>query len=89
MRPVKPVDLSLQRSGKWWVRSGGNQVGRDRAEEPSSGMVLDGSVRFRNTFPQPALEAQMLSYGARIGYGILHSVLRWTRGREVSVVEFE
>ena len=75
MRPVKLLDLSLQRSGKWWVRSGGNRVGRDRAEKPSSSMVLDGPVRFGNTFPQPALEAQMPSYGAGIGYGILNSVM--------------
>ena len=89
MRPVKLLDLSLQRSGKWWVRSGGNQVGRDRAEEPSSSMVLDELVRFGNRFPQLALKAQMPSYGAGIGQGVLHSVLRWTGGGEVSVVEFE
>ena len=83
------MDLTLRRFGKRWVRSGGNGAGQDCAGEPSSDVVLDKLVHFGNCFPQPALEAQMLSYGARIGYGILHSVLRWTRGREVSVVEFE
>ena len=52
-------------------------------------VVLDGPVHFENRFPQPALEAQMLGYGAGIDYGVLHSILRWTRGGEVSVVEFE
>ena len=52
-------------------------------------VVLDEPVHFGNRFPQPALEAQMPGYGAGIGYGVLHSVLRWIRGGEVSVVEFE
>ena len=51
-------------------------------------MVLDEPVRLENHFPQLALKAQMLSYGAGIGQGVLHSVLRWTRGGEVSLVEF-
>ena len=40
-------------------------------------VVLDGPFCFRNHFPQPALQAQMPGYEARIGYDILHSVLRW------------
>ena len=52
-------------------------------------VVLDKPIRFGNRFPQLALEAQMPSYGAGISYGVLHSILCWTRGGEVSVVEFE
>ena len=52
-------------------------------------MVLDEPIHFGNRFPQPALEAQMPGYGAEIGYGVLHSVLRCTCGGEVFVVEFE
>ena len=70
------MDLTLRHSGKRWVRSSGNWVGQDRVGEPSSGVVLDEPVHFGNRFPQPTFEAQMLSYGARIGYGVLHSVLR-------------
>ena len=76
-------------SGKRWVRFSGNRAGRDCAGEPSSSVVLDGPIHFGNRFPQPALEAQMPSYRAEIGYGVLHSILRWTHGGEVSVVEFE
>ena len=83
------MDLTLRCFGKRWVRSGGNEAGQDCAGEPSSDVVLDKLVHFGNRFPQPALEAQMLSYRARIGYSILHSVLRWTCGGDVSVVEFE
>ena len=51
------MDLTLRCSGKWWVRSSGNWASRDRAGEPSFGVVLDGPVRFENRFPQPTLEA--------------------------------
>ena len=83
------MDLTLRCFGKWWVRSSGNRASRDRAGEPSSSVVLDKPVRLGNRFPQLALVAQMPSYGAGIGQGVLHSVLRWTRGGEVSVVKFE
>ena len=83
------MDFTLRRFGKLRVRFGGNRAGRDRAREPSSGVVLDGPICFGNHFPQLALEAQIPDYGAGIGYGVLHFILCWTRNGEVSVVKFE
>ena len=88
MRPLEPVELTLRRSGKRRVGTDCHWVIRDRAGESSSGVVLDGPVRVRDRFPQPYVEAQVPCSRAGIRYGVLHTVLRWTRGGEVSLVEF-
>lgn len=56
-----------------------------RAGKSSSGVVLDGHVRRRGPLPFKSPKAQVPDYGAGIRYGVLHSVLRWTRGGEVFV----
>ncbi|QHO35697.1 uncharacterized protein DS421_9g277630 [Arachis hypogaea] len=87
LRQPQPVELPLHRPRKRWTRPECCRSCWNRAGGSPSGVVLDRPIRVGNNLPQEDAPPQVQGNGTRIGYGILHPLLRWTRGWEVPMVQ--
>lgn len=87
LQRLRPLALALRRRLERRVRPHRGGTRPSRAGERRPGVVLDQPVRAGDSVSQPALESRVSDFRAGICCGVLHPVLRWTRGGEVLVGE--